>query len=188
MHPDIEKLINLAKETGELTEKQREIILRKADALGEDHDEVVFVLETLKTRSNTNPESSLVEKRKKCPNCGAVISETVFQCPECGYTLQKENKASEDTRKLIDGLKESLLKAAEPLNKTEQWMNPLAPAQRQANVINTFTLPTTKEGLMQLLDFSYSKGWVMEYRTPGWAARCRTTSGFSSEKTWCSFS
>ena len=40
MHPDIEKMINIAKERGELTEKQKEIILRKTEKLGEDVDTI----------------------------------------------------------------------------------------------------------------------------------------------------
>lgn len=179
MHPDIEKLINIAKESGDLNEKQKEIILRKAGTLGEDIDEVEMIIETFKVRSSTNLELSLVEKRKQCPNCGAVISETVFQCPECGYILQKENKASEDARKLMDGLQEALFKAAEPLNKTEQWVNPFAPAERQANVIKTFTMPVTKEGLTQMLEFSFSNyisadssNWASEQIKQAWYGRC----------------
>ena len=47
MHSDIEKLINIAREGGELTEKQKEIILRKAEELGEDVDETEMILESI---------------------------------------------------------------------------------------------------------------------------------------------
>jgi predicted RNA-binding Zn-ribbon protein involved in translation (DUF1610 family) len=157
MHPDIEKLINIARESGELTDKHKEIILRKAEKLGEDVDEVEMLLETIKPRKTaTSSTVNKIEKRIKCPNCGAIISETSFQCPECGYTLQRENQSSEDARKVIDQLQAALLKASESHYKTEQLLNPYAPVHRQASVINTFTLPTTKEGLLQLLDFAYS--------------------------------
>lgn len=45
MHPDIDKLITLALADGEVTEKEREIILRKAEKLGLDIDEVEMYLE-----------------------------------------------------------------------------------------------------------------------------------------------
>ncbi len=45
MHPEIEKLINIARENGELTENLRETILQKAEQLGEDIDDVDFIIE-----------------------------------------------------------------------------------------------------------------------------------------------
>ena len=47
MHQDIEKLINAAKAKGSITERQREIILNKAQQLGEDISEVEFILEDI---------------------------------------------------------------------------------------------------------------------------------------------
>ena len=45
MHPEIEKLINMALSDGQVTDKEREIILRKAEKLGLDLDEVEMFLE-----------------------------------------------------------------------------------------------------------------------------------------------
>ena len=45
MHPEIENLINMAIADGDITEKERTIILRKADLLSEDKDEVEMILE-----------------------------------------------------------------------------------------------------------------------------------------------
>lgn len=66
-------MINLAKESGQLTEKQKEIILRKAEKLGKDVDEVEMVLESLslKIRDNAIPKSK--SHTRKCPSCGAII-------------------------------------------------------------------------------------------------------------------
>ena len=142
MHPDIEKLINIAKEGGELTEKQKAIILRKAEKLGEDVDEVEMILETVKPKpvSKEIPVSS--EKRMKCPNCGAVILDTALSCPECGFVLDKENIASLKAREQIEILQ----------NKLNETSNP----EKQALLINTFTMPITKEGLSQFLELAYS--------------------------------
>ena len=60
MHPDIEKLLSIAKENGNLTEKQREIILRKAEKLGEDLDEVEMILESLSISSKKEIRNSNV--------------------------------------------------------------------------------------------------------------------------------
>ena len=47
MHPEIEKLINIAQGGNKITERQKEIILRKAADLGDDVEEVEFILEGL---------------------------------------------------------------------------------------------------------------------------------------------
>lgn len=156
MHEDIQKLIDIAKESGELTEKQKEIILRKAEKLGEDVDEVEMVLETIKPKPRINTAPTSQEQRMKCPNCGAIISKTSLTCPECGYAFQQESKASIEARAMIDRLHERLVKAAEPKSKAESLITPDAPIKRQASVVNTFTMPTTKEGLSQFLEFAYS--------------------------------
>ena len=47
MNPELEKLITLAAADGIITDKQREIILLKAEALGVDPDEVEIYLENI---------------------------------------------------------------------------------------------------------------------------------------------
>lgn len=155
MHPDIEKLINIAKESGELTEKQKEIILRKAEKLGEDVDEVEMILVTLFPKPTITKPETVGEKRMKCPNCGALISKTSFVCPECGYTFQRENHASIEARNAIDKLSHDLQNVA-PLSTRESWLDEDAESKRKATIINTFTMPTTREGLCLFLEFSYS--------------------------------
>ena len=45
MNAEIENLIEMALADGEVTEKERAIIFRKADTLGEDKDEVEMILD-----------------------------------------------------------------------------------------------------------------------------------------------
>lgn len=47
MHQDIENLLNEAKKNGSMTEKQRKLILAKAEQLGEDTTEVEFAIENI---------------------------------------------------------------------------------------------------------------------------------------------
>lgn len=158
MHPDVEKLISIAKESGELTGKQREIIFRKARQLGEDVDEVEMILESIRPKKIIEESTMASGERMKCPNCGAIISNTSFVCPECGYTLQREIQASIEARNTIDKLSNDLKNLAS-LSKQDSWLDRLdihAEEKRKANIINAFTMPTTKEGLCQFLEFSYS--------------------------------
>jgi len=45
MHPEIEKLIDLALADAQITEKERKVILKKAAELGVDTDEVEMILD-----------------------------------------------------------------------------------------------------------------------------------------------
>ena len=58
MSPEIEKLIEMALADGHVTDKEREIILRKAEKLGLDVDEVEMYLEGLISSTNVNSKSS----------------------------------------------------------------------------------------------------------------------------------
>lgn len=53
MHPEIDKLIEMALTDGQVTDKEREIILRKAEKLGLDVDEVEMVIEGKLNSPNT---------------------------------------------------------------------------------------------------------------------------------------
>jgi hypothetical protein len=88
MHPEIEKLIDLSLADGEVTEKEREIIFRKAEKLGLDSDEVEMILEgklnqlkTKKSQQNQNTKQGVI---KKCPHCGAPAKSLIDKCESCG--------------------------------------------------------------------------------------------------------
>ena len=83
MNAELENLIEMALADGEVTEKERAIILRKAEALGEDKDEVEMILdgkialmmkEQNASQQQSKPESNKEGDIKKCPSCGAPAS------------------------------------------------------------------------------------------------------------------
>ena len=149
----IQRMIERAIESGSITRKQKEMIIAKAQKMGDDIEEVEIILEAIPTNPESVELKQKISERRRCPNCGAVISETTFKCPECGYTFQKENVASNDVRTCIQQLQEQLEQADIPQYKFESHYKPIS---RKATIISSFTLPATKEGLLQLLEFSYS--------------------------------
>lgn len=153
MHPNIEKLINIAKECGELSEKQKEIILRKAKECGEDVDEVEVLLETISTRQLNQTEThkgtitqkmdlegtagdlkvpSATNKMRKCPRCGAYVPDTKMQCPECGY-LFSSTDANKNVSFLFDEIKKAKSFSA------------------QKRIIESFPIPNAKVDLLEFL-------------------------------------
>lgn len=104
MHEDIQKLIDIVKEYGELTDKQKEIILRKAEKLGEDVDEVEMLLESIKFQSPQKSENSVRIKMRNCPNCGAKVPANDVKCPECGYIMESEAESNTRNRDYLSEL------------------------------------------------------------------------------------
>ena len=91
----IDSLINLALTDGDLTEKEKQILFKKAESLGIDLDEFEMVLEaklfdkkkTLQEATNKThaaPKSDKFGVVKKCPSCGAITQSFSTKCLDCG--------------------------------------------------------------------------------------------------------
>ena len=91
--PELEQLIQYALEDGELTSKERSVLMRKAEEAGIDLDEFEMILEAkfsqakkTSTVSVSVPKSnSKYGEVRKCPSCGASVTGFSTKCPECGY-------------------------------------------------------------------------------------------------------
>jgi len=169
MNPEIEKLIKLAVADGAITDKERTAILRKAEKLGEDKDEVELILDgelaVAKRGQKTEPidqqQSNKVGDTKKCPSCGAPVPALTLKCSECGHEFNKETDTNRQIRDYIKELQNQLMaidnEKVRILGKETllSTYNPMAANNKKAQIINTFTLPNTKESLIQLLIFAY---------------------------------
>ena len=92
----IEALIKAALADGVLTEKEKQILFRKAEEHGIDLDEFEMVLDAklyeLQQSNTTNPQEAAPKSDKfgsvrKCPVCGAIVSSGMAACFECGYAF-----------------------------------------------------------------------------------------------------
>ena len=90
MHEVIQKMIDSAKESGELTESQKDYILLKAKSLGQNVEDVEFLLAGIPKKERLAQSVHNYSTSKKCPNCGAIIPGFSFLCPECGFVFQNE--------------------------------------------------------------------------------------------------
>jgi hypothetical protein len=89
MNPEIEKLIDLALADGQITIKERNVILKKATELGVDADEVEMVLDGKlhQLEANKPKQKEKVGNIKTCPACGGSINSFEFKCVSCGHEL-----------------------------------------------------------------------------------------------------
>lgn len=108
----IEQLVNAALADGKLTEKEKQILFKKAQATGIDLDEFEMILdarlvELQKQESEkiakSAPKSNKLGDVKKCPNCGAIVQSYQGVCVECNYAFEniETNEAAKELSKLL---------------------------------------------------------------------------------------
>lgn len=90
MHPEIENLINIALVDGEVTEKERRVIIKKATELGVDADEVEMVLDGKlhQLEANKLKQKEKVGNIKTCPACGASVKALSVSCFACSFDFK----------------------------------------------------------------------------------------------------
>ena len=108
MHPEIENLIDLALADGQITEKERNVILKKAAELGFDTDEVEVILEA--KIHQLKPKKKRIEDLNTCPSCGEIISGLSRTCI-CGYVINSNDiKNSKSLEEAIETLENLIVK------------------------------------------------------------------------------
>ena len=112
----LEKLIEMALLDGVLTEKEKQILFKKAESFGVDLDEFEMVLEAKlfkQQQSNKKTESPIVAAPKsdklgdvkKCPSCGSMVQSFQTKCSDCG-TEFRNIEASQNITKFFEKLDE----------------------------------------------------------------------------------
>ena len=130
----LEALISAALADGVLTEKEKQILFKKAEAMGIDLDEFEMVLdarlvelkkkeakanqqyqlemEKAKSAQPSAPKSEKYGDVRKCPACGAIVPSMAAICPECGYEFTNV-EANSSTRLLMQKIDEIQAQYAE---------------------------------------------------------------------------
>lgn len=166
----LEKLIEMALMDGELTEKEKQILFKKADEFGIDHDEFEMYLigkESEKQKSIITKASPTTEKHgnvTKCPACGAFVPSLSVKCSDCGFefkNVKANNSVAQITEKLeqvrIDcDNKEYANKIGDIIGVSESFRLSDVIA-RQKDVIRNFPVPNTLEDIYELLIFMKHK-------------------------------
>lgn len=166
----IESLINAALADGELTEKEKQILFRKAEAEGIDLDEFEMVLDARLYEANkaaqaaaqqsSAPKSVKFGDIRKCPACGAIVATGSAVCVECGYAFN-EDAGTTAMDKLYERL-ESINDKYASGNRSgvgATWVNVMSggaiDAQNKAKeklaAIRMFNVPNTRAELLGLL-------------------------------------
>lgn len=171
-NPQLEKLIDLALADGELTEKEKQVLFKKAEAMGVDLDEFEMVLDarlyehnqaqSVTTTSQAAPTSNKFGDVKKCPTCGAMIQSFTTKCPECGFEfrnveancsiqrlfallIEVEANSKEDAKGLLGGLGRAYG------DMFSSSFGGTKDTRKKKAIIQNFPIPNTKDDILEFL-------------------------------------
>ena len=182
----LEQLIDAALADGVLTEKEKQILFKKAQSMGVDLDEFEMVLDARLYKINqakvaeqqlqqtAAPKSDKYGDVKKCPACGAMIESFTARCPECEHefsniaansSIQKlfemlnevEANSREDSTSLLGGLGQFYGKAFASAFGGDK------DTRRRKAIIQNFPIPTFSGANPNLTD-SFSVSFSIEIR------------------------
>ena len=165
---ELESLIDIAIEDGNITGKERLVLYKKAEKYGIDPDELDMVLESRLSKNRTTASTiksdtiKTDKKRRKCPMCGALLTDqNMVRCPYCGVKVIN----------VIHDLLEELDSVAPPKRAQQNtgFFGKIADfieaadlngelCQRKENIILGYNVPIEKEAILEFLAFSVLKG------------------------------
>lgn len=188
----IEALIDAALADGVLTEKEKQVLFKRAQAEGIDLDEFEMVLDARlvelqkKVKEDAKkaaPKSDKFGDVRKCPACGALVQALAIFCPECGYEFSGVNaspsvqllaKEISEIKKAASARKNELVKSrkysakkqnGEISSSQEKALNNLdEDAEGQIDsLIANFPVPNTKSDLFDLIMYLKAQGYNEKY-------------------------
>ena len=117
---ELQALIDQYLTDGVLTDKERAVILKKAEGMGLDRDEIDLYLDAeVQKIDQATDAAARRQKGKTCPYCGGSVPQLTDKCPHCGENITAQ--ASEELQEIFDNLEEALvdLKSGKELDRSK---------------------------------------------------------------------
>lgn len=154
----LEQLIDAVIADGIITAQEREVVYKKASALGIDQDEIEVYLEgRLEAFKNNNtPKSGKYGSIRTCPNCGAVVDVFAGKCSECGYNFV-DIESNRTTKRLQSELEKIDNKSKNSITDSvlSVWGQDKN-TQSKIQLIKNFSIPNTKADLIEFAMLCYT--------------------------------
>lgn len=154
----LERLIQSVIADGEISEKERNVLHKKAEAEGVDIDEIdVYIDGLIAQQLNAAPKPIVSEVPKgpakhgiitKCPNCGGVVEAGAVKCEDCGYVFRgiEANSSSQKLAEILANIDEAYR------GKSDFWGTlQYKSYQEKVTAVQSFPVPTTKEDLLEFI-------------------------------------
>ena len=178
----IEQLISAALADGVLTEKEKQVLFKRAQEQGIDLDEFEMVLDArlveLRKAEKEKAEKSAPKSTKfgdvrKCPVCGALVPALAVSCAECGYEFSgiSASSSAQLLSKQINEIKEKASARKSEVRRSDKYSSKVDTGQmfsseqiainqididtqqQLENVVLNFPIPNAKHDLFDLILF-----------------------------------
>lgn len=178
MNAELEKIVDSVLANGELTDRSRELLMKKAEQLGVDLLDFELELESkiaqkkastsgpLPVYTSNTPKSNKEGDLKKCPSCGAPIQSFATKCSDCGHEF-RNIQASGSVQKLFEMLNELSEKRKESNQSIlggigKFYGENLFKIQdkndiQKKELISNFPIPNTREDILEFLSLAVPK-------------------------------
>ena len=117
---ELDQLIQEYLTDGVLTDKERSVILKKAEGMGLDRDEIDLYLDAqVQKIDQATDAAARRQKGKTCPYCGGSIPQLADKCPHCGENITAQ--ASKELQDIFKNLECALvdLKSGSDIKKSK---------------------------------------------------------------------
>lgn len=156
---ELNQLIEAALEDGVITDKEREILHKRALQEGADPDELDMIIDAklAKMKKNAQPATDKQGIIKKCPNCGEPVEAGSVKCAACGHVFMglEANRSSEILAQKLQEVDVKYRNAEGGIGSVFSAIVGLTDQekadQEKATIIASFPVPTTKEDLLEFL-------------------------------------
>ena len=158
----IEQLIKAALADGVLTEKEKQVLFKNAQAAGIDLDEFEMILDarlvelqkskkdkTEKSALKSAPRSDKFGDVRKCPACGALLPAMAASCPDCGYEFSgiQASSSFQLLAKQISEIRNAKPKFTSSIFEREEK----SMTEAIVSLIENFPVPNTKADIYDFL-------------------------------------
>lgn len=168
---ELEEIIEAALADGVLTEKERAVLHKRAQAEGVDADELDIVLDGRLAKMKKSedwlrptPPQNLPNQKLgnvvKCPSCGAQVVGGSAVCPECGYTFSNvgANSSAEKLQAKLDDFNRRQEQRADSRGISGSIMHELSKGfgadntlKHKMDIVRNFPVPNTRADLLEFL-------------------------------------
>ena len=158
---ELEEVIEAALADGVMTDKERAVLHKRAQAEGVDPDELDIVIDGRLAKMKRQedwlrpapPKEATNQKYGnvlKCPSCGAQVVGGSALCPECGYAFSNVG-ANSSYEKLSAKLEAIEVAYRDKKSNTIPLYGVSNKVKEMANVIRMFPIPNTRADLLEFL-------------------------------------
>lgn len=168
----IEALIKAALADGVLTEKEKQVLFKRAQEAGIDLDEFEMVLdarlvelqkEEKEKAEKSAPKSNKYGDVRKCPTCGSLVPALATSCPDCGYEFAgiESNLSSQKLAAKIEQINQEyenkISSIKENISEDNKWSLKKNKINAIAQVVKNFPIPNTKADLFEFITSMQTK-------------------------------